>query len=199
MTRYCEHFSIEHIDVMHGEKLFYIRDTFFRFDRCYIWDEFYKKLFIKLRADNRQFIKQLPQSMSFASIKTKKQCDYTFYLGQESKEQLEAISGYCKKLIKMGYKVAIRPHPRYSNLEELRKCLDTSVIEDISIPIEESVMGTQYVVSLYSTVLNQALHNNVKIVIDDITEPEKYIKLRQLDFICLNKPHILLSEVLGQE
>lgn len=196
MTRYCEQYSIEHINVMHGEKLFYIRDTFFRFNRCYIWDDFYKELFAKLRAADNQFIEQLPQSMKFDAINTEKQCDYTFYLGQESTKQLEKISGYCMRLTEMGNAVMVRPHPRYSNMEELKKYFDLEIIEDDSLSIEESIMGTKYVVSLYSTVLNQALHNQISIVIDDMTEPEKFRKLRELEFICLNKPHTLLSETL---
>lgn len=197
MTKYCEQYSIEHIDVMHGEKLFYIRDTFFRFNRCYIWDKFYKKLFTELRAADDQFIEQLPRSMKFDAVNTDKQCDYTFYLGQESTKQLVKIDGYCRKLIEMGNTVMVRPHPRYSNMKELKKYFDSDIIEDTALSIEESLVGTKYVVSLYSTVLNQALHNQISIVIDNMTEPQKFRKLKELEFICLNKPHRLLSDILG--
>lgn len=199
MTKYCEQYFIEHINVMHGEKLFYIRDTFFRFSRCYIWDSFYKKLFSKLRAEDTQFIEQLPRSMKFDGVNTAKQCDYTFYLGQESTKQIEIISGYCKRLVKLGNSVMVRPHPRYSNMEELKKYFSPDMLEDGTLSVEESIIGTKYVVSLYSTVLNQALHNQVEIVIDDMTEPEKFIKLKTLEFICLDKPHLLLSEILRSD
>lgn len=38
LTEYCHRLGVEHIDIMHGEKLYFIRDTFFCFDRCYVWD-----------------------------------------------------------------------------------------------------------------------------------------------------------------
>ena len=40
LTEYCIDKKITHIDIMHGEKLYYIRDSFFRFNRCYVWNKF---------------------------------------------------------------------------------------------------------------------------------------------------------------
>ena len=45
LTEYCHRLGVEHIDIMHGEKLYFIRDTFFCFDRCYVWDGYYRDLF----------------------------------------------------------------------------------------------------------------------------------------------------------
>ena len=51
LTEYCHRLGVEHIDIMHGEKLYFIRDTFFCFDRCYVWDGYYRDLFCQLRAE----------------------------------------------------------------------------------------------------------------------------------------------------
>ena len=68
--------------------------------------------------------------------------------------------------------------------------------EDNEMPIETSLMETKNVISLYSTVLIQALYNNINIIIDDLVNPDKFMKLKALRFYCLNKPHGLLSNVL---
>ena len=200
MTEYCRRNNIQHINVMHGEKLFYIRDAFFEFDRCYVWDEFYKNLFMRLKAHEHQFIVEAPPSLCFQKQETAKEVDFTFYLGTEGEKELQKLAGYCERLQSLGYQVAVRPHPRYTDYSLLRLLPSEVVVEDGSaLSVETSVLRTQHVVSLYSTVLNQALCNDVSIVIDDVTDPQKYETLRQLEFICLNKPHRLLSEILKEE
>lgn len=200
MTEYCNVFGIEHINVMHGEKLYYIRDSFFKFNRCYIWDEFYKELFLKLRADENQFIVSLPPSMKFSQRNVPLCVDFTFYLGLEQELEISKMKGYWKALNDLGYKVAVRPHPRYTPKGLLNKYSNIICIEDYkTLTIEESVLRTRNVVSLYSTVLNQAIHNGVNICIDDLTYPEKYVKLQELGFFCLKKPHSLLSCILEKE
>lgn len=44
LTAYCETRNVLHINVMHGEKMYYIRDSYFRYDRCYVWDAYYRDL-----------------------------------------------------------------------------------------------------------------------------------------------------------
>ena len=41
LTSYCTSKGVKHINVMHGEKLFFIRDSFFHYDECYVWDNYY--------------------------------------------------------------------------------------------------------------------------------------------------------------
>lgn len=200
MTAYCNSRGIEHIDCMHGEKLFFIRDSFFRFDRCFVWDVYYKNLFKELRAEPDQFTVAVPPSLKFITGAEAETVDYTYYLGREENDQLCRVIQSMVKLCEKGSRVAIRPHPRYTNIQELKKDVsDTDIeIEDCgSLSIEKSVLRTKHVVSVYSTVLNQAYHNGVPIVIDDITNPEHYGKLKTLKYIMFNKEHGLLSSVLG--
>jgi hypothetical protein len=196
LTAYCEEYNLEHINVMHGEKLFNIRDSFFHFHKCYIWDDYYKNLFFKLRADLDQFEISVPKTLKFGKdIIVRKTYDYTYYLGSELKDEMITIAFTLKKLSEKGYKVAIRPHPRYTDFQLVNDIFRRFEIEDYKrITIKESILRTRFAISLYSTVLNQANYNGVGIIIDDVTNPCKYKKLVELEYICLNKVHKLLSQ-----
>lgn len=65
--------------------------------------------------------------------------------------------------------------------------------------IEQSILRTKCAVSLYSTVLLQASINGVAVVIDDLTAPERFVQLKSLRYIMLDKPHGLLSALLQEE
>lgn len=196
LTAYCAINDVEHINVMHGEKMFYMRDSFFHFHRCYIWDVYYKELFLQLRAAPEQFIVSIPKSLKLDLNRiVAKKYDFTYYLAAESKNELMTIHNTLKKLSEKGYSIAIRPHPRYTNIKIANDIFEDFEMEDFHlIDIESSILRTKHAVSLYSTVLNQAYHNGVEIIIDDITNPEKYHKLMELQYICLNKEHKLLSQ-----
>lgn len=198
LTKYCEERGINHINVMHGEKLYYMRDSFFRFHECYIWDDYYRELFLKMRAAQSQFKVAIPPSLQFPNnITVSKTKDYTYYFGWESGETLKSIVLAMNELEKNGYKVAIRPHPRYTDLDEIRNYAPELEIEDNRcISIEQSLMRTNNAISVYSTVLNQAYNNGIGIVIDDFSDKEKFEKLEERQYIMINKPHILLSSLL---
>lgn len=199
LTAYCNMSDIFHINIMHGEKLFYMRDSFFHFDNCYVWDEYYKELFVSLGAEKNQFVVEVPESLKMVfDKKCDKLYDFTYYLGSETTSELERISSSLKLLCINGFSVSVRPHPRYSNLEYIYKMFDFANVEDSkTLSIEQSLANTNSVISLYSTVLNQALNSNIEIIIDDITNIDHYNKLFELKYICLKKHHKLLSDVLN--
>lgn len=197
MTRYCRDRNIEHVNVMHGEKLYYIRDSFFEFDRCYVWDAHYIELFKLLRANRNNYIIELPDSMGFSIDDTIKQYDYTYYLGNESVKEMKKISKILDILRLTGNRVSVRPHPRYSDLKCVQNVFYNFDVEDTKeIAIEHSLKITRNAIALYSTVLNQAIHNGINIIIDDMINPKKFVKLSELNYICLNKKHTLLSDVV---
>ena len=201
LTAYCKRKNIKHIDVMHGEKMYYMRDSFFKFDECYIWDEYYKKVLVSMKADKSQFVVEVPDSLKFDGelIRTQKY-DYTYYLGAESEEVLKKISKILEQLYKSGKKISIRPHPRYSNIDFVKKIFAFANVEDIEkISIEQSLLQPDAAISLYSTVLNQALYNSIPIIIDNVSNPENFNKLKKLGYICLYKEHRLLSEVVEEK
>lgn len=198
LTAYCKENGVTHINIMHGEKLLFIRDSFFRFDYCYVWDTFYVELFTRLKADPKQFLVEIPLSLVFLNQGIdEKKIDYCYYLGAEEGEILRSIVQGMKRLREKGMQVAIRPHPRYSNINEIKRIAPQVEIEDYrGLSIETSLRRTKNAVSVYSTVLNQAYHNGVGIVIDDVSDRTKFSKLKELHYIMLNKDHQLWSAVL---
>lgn len=198
LTAYCKKRNIKHIDVMHGEKMYYMRDSFFKFDECYIWDEYYGKILAAMKADRGQFVVEIPASLKFDDrLNRTQKYDYTYYLGAESEEVLRRISKILEQLYNRGKRIAVRPHPRYSNVEFVKKTFDFAVVEDINkTSIEQSLLQTGSAISLYSTVLNQALCNSIPVIIDNMSNPENFKKLKALEYVCLYKEHKLLSEVL---
>ena len=200
LTYFCNLNGIKHIDVMHGEKLFYIRDSFFKYDRCYIWDEYYLKLFSLLRVPLTQFFIEEPPSLIFKNDNVKEKIDYVFYLQAESNEELNVIFSILAE-IKNKNTVLVRMHPTYSNkneIEKLSKKYNILLEDNFIVGIEESVLRTKNVISLYSSVLNQAYHSGKNIIIDDLSRPKDFKKLKERGYIMLSVKHRLLSEIVEE-
>ena len=198
MTMYCEQMGITHINIMHGEKMFYIRDSFFRFSECYVWDNFYVELFKFLRVPDGQFVVDKPESLIIDIEKYKgsqQAVDYKYMLN--GNEKIDVISESLHKLKKMGFVVMVRPHPTYTDTDLLKQYFSEDEIENCKVSIEESISNTSFVISLYSTVLLQAYMSGINIVMDDVNYKREYQKLKDLKYILINKPHQLLSEVLS--
>ena len=201
LTYYCEFNNCKHINVMHGEKLFYIRDSFFRFHKCYVWHEHYVNLFKSLMAEQGQFIVELPFAFSLKktvftpeNISDKKILKY--FLGGETKEQLYNLSKFLK-LLQKDYYITIRPHPIYSEAEEINEIFDGILIENPKeVPITDSLLSADFICAFYSTVLFQGYCLGKKIVINNLNE-KMYEKLKELDFIGFDLPHLLLTNFLG--
>jgi len=199
LTEYCHEYDVKHINFMHGEKIYYIRDSFFKYDKCYVWDEHYKDLFISLRADPEQFIIEKPPIFKYKIKKSVEvKFDYCYYLAGESNTQLKRIFNNLGKLKKQGYKVLVRGHPRWTNFKYVNKIAEKKKIsiEEKGVDIIDSLLASKKIISLFSTVLYQAYLLDKQIVIDDISNIEKFNKLKNLDYICLNKNHSLLSDEL---
>ena len=202
LTYYCEINNCKHINVMHGEKLFYIRDSFFKFHKCYVWHEHYCKLFKKLKADENQFVVEMPRFMKIGQAnlsvpnKENQKNIYKYYLqGDETKEQLYQLLKVLDSLSE-NFHIIVRPHPIWSKRNELNvfsKKFEIENPEDITIL--NSLLRTDFVCSLYSTVLFQGYCLNKKIVVNDL-DKNTYNKLKELDYIVINLPHILLSQLV---
>ena len=173
LTLWCNSQNIMHINVMHGEKLFYIRDSFFIFNRCYIWDCYYKNLFIKLKANKDQFFIEVPPALKFDDLLNEAKCyDYTYYLqGLESKKELLKILAIIDELEKNNKLVSIRPHPRYSDTKLLTKIFKNKIsIENLEIvSIEKSILSDKIVV--FDN--NEIVLNGLK---EDVLKEEKILK-----------------------
>lgn len=197
LTDYCHIYNVNHINVMHGEKLYYIRDSFFRYDECFVWEQHYKDLLISLRADAAQFKIAIPENLKFChKVQKKDNYDFKYYLANENQGELLQVKRSLDRLKEKNYRIKVRPHPRYTDLKLMKDILCEYAFEDNHITIEESLMETRNAIALCSTVLNQALYNDINIVIDDVVNPDKFEKLKQLRYLCLDKPHLLLSMII---
>jgi len=199
LTDYCHYYGVKHINIMHGEKLFNIRDSFVKYDSFYVWDQYYAKLLVDLRADKKQFKIDKPSSLEL-DVNKCNTClfEYTYYLGNENKNELLNIRENLLKTKTALDKICIRYHPRYCDEKQINNIFKEFKIENPhETTLAVSLSKTKYVVSLYSTVLYQAYEIGKKIIIDDVTNREKYKKLKNLQYIMINRPHRLLSEFIN--
>jgi hypothetical protein len=200
LTWYCEQNQIRHINIMHGEKLLNIRDSFFQFHECYIWDTHYSDIFSTLRAEMSQFRISIPDSLRIDSQKyydNAMQCDYKYYLAIFNEQQIKGIVDVLMKLSAKGKKVMVRPHPKYSDMTLLHKNLPESYIEDPhSVSIESSLVNTKSIIGLYSTVLLQGFMLEKEVILDNLIYEKEYEKLFSLRYILIEKPHRNLSDII---
>lgn len=196
MTLFCERHNVKHINVQHGEKFYYIRDSFFRFHECYIWDEHYKRLFILLKAEPSQFIIELPESMKFDLKKHYSEqyyADFKYYLAIYNEEEIKAIVNVMEFIKRSGYTVKYRPHPNYSDVNLLKKYVSDDEIELPKVNILDSISSTKHVVGVFSTVLTQAFFNGQNVLIDDVSYKNQYNALKDLQYILIDKVEGRLS------
>lgn len=199
LSAYCAARGVEHICIMHGIQHFDILMSFLRFKRFYVWDNFFKDLFIELRAADGQFEIEIPPSLRFPRTTSKLEpVDYTYYLQNQTLPQVQRIADCLLRLKKSGAKVAVRPHPmRRKCVEPLIKSDYGFIIEDPDqVSIEDSVLRTEYVISHFSTVLMQAYYNGKTAVIDDICDPREFEELKKSSYMHQKMPHKTLSELL---
>jgi hypothetical protein len=196
MTSFCEKNRITHINIMHGEKMFNIRDSFFKYHECFVWDNYYKDLFTNLRASKDQFSIARPKSLHIKQKEKNIQYEYTYYLANENLENLINIRDNLERLKVDKAKIAIRPHPIYSNVELVTELFSEFVIQKSSVSIADSIKISKNLVSLYSTVLLQGYFSNVNIIIDDTSNVNKYNRLKELDYILISKNTPKLSSII---
>lgn len=197
ITEYCENNGIQNICIMHGERCYSRKLPFFRCSRYYAWDDDYVNLFKSMRCEETQFRVEVPKAVILPDYKSGQiKYDYTFYLQDENDSSLEILRRIVEVLQKNNRKIAIRPHPGSSfNYNEF-PLIEIQSPREVSLA--DSFSYTKNVVARFSTVLYQAWNLDIPIVIDDITKPEAYEMIRDLDSVLLKKTHKLLSELLEE-
>lgn len=187
LTAYCHFKGVKHVDVMHGEKLYYIRDAYFHYDEAYVWNQHYVDLFKMLRAEPTQFRIALPPSMRIDTVKYSNPlayADYKYYLANFSEEEIISIVDSMNFARNESKSVKYRPHPRYSDMTLLRKYVPEENIENPRmVPIQESIANMGCAVGSYTTVLVQAYFSGKDILLDDVTFIRQYDKLKELKYI----------------
>ncbi len=197
MTKYCNKRGIKHYNFMQGDMFGSPRVAFFHFDKCYVWDQHYVDIFVAYGASPEQFVISTPELLKrIESNNINKTIDFLYYLGGYPNEDLPSIRTALDKLIARGFLCEVRPHPRWSDMEAVNKEFDGIPIQDTkAVNVNDSILMTKNVIGLCSTVLIQAYYNDVNVIIDDMSCPDKYHLLESYKYIMLNKPHKLLSEI----
>ncbi len=199
----CEQKGIEFITFMHGDYILQLIHGYMRFSKFYVWDDHYTNMFINdLKCEPTQFITYTPKKLK-GICKPRESGDLydyyaTYYFSAESKKRVLRVAEVFKKLKSEGKKLKIRPHPRYPNMQILEEAFKDFLIEDCSeVTLKESVESSQYIISLNSTVLLEALYSGKEIVIDNYSDKDQYQNLMKRRFIIMNKPHRLFTELLN--
>lgn len=202
LTKYCEAENLEHIDVMHGERYLEIESGFFRFTHCYVWLKYYVYIFCKLRAYRDQFLVECPPALTIDNSSpavTEGISDFKYYLTEHTPEELWSISQNMNALLKKGYMIKVRPHPRYCNLDIATKYFEKEILEDNSVvSIEDSLATTRGVIGINSTVLLQGYLSDKKVILDNLVYNERIRILKTYEYIILSGkiPVKYLSEYL---
>ncbi|MFZ2406673.1 MAG: hypothetical protein WAW41_16185 [Methylobacter sp.] len=198
LTEYCHQRGVEHINIMHGEKLLHIRDSFVQYDRFYVWDEHYISLLTDLRADKDQFRVALPSTLRLECTNPEKLIyNYTYFLQYTKKDYLLKVKQSLLSLHVNKEKICVRYHPLHSDKKIIRQIFKDFIIENPhEVSLAQSLSMTESAIAAFSTVLYQAYVCSKTVVIDDITNIEEYKKLKKMRYIMLEKPHKKLSELI---
>lgn len=191
LTEYCENKGIEHVNIMHGEKIFDITNAFCRFSQFIIWDNFYKELFFRLRACDTNYIIEPKKTFILNECNNH---HFTYYLQAETVDQLKKIK---EVLDSLAIDYGVRPHPLYGKEVIFSVFEGTKVEDNRKISIEDSLNYTEYAISVDSTVLYEAYLAGRKVIIDDLSNPKLYTELKRRDYIMMQKKHYLLSEIVN--
>lgn len=194
----CEAYNAEYISFMHGDYLSTLSFAFQRYSVYYVWDESYKAMFESLKCSSPMRIYTPKKMKGIAASTSPDQCLFfaTYYFSDETREEALKIYSIFKKFEKNGLRTKIRPHPRFSDIVMLKDVFSDIEIEDTSQwTLRESVTVSLYIVGLNTTVLSQAYFSDKDVVIDDISNSEKYKQLDERGYVMIKRKHILLSQL----
>jgi hypothetical protein len=199
LTELCEKKSIKHINVMHGEKVINPIDAFCGFHEFIVWDKHYISVFTALRAkvDKYTIAKPLILKDIIFNENKKIKYDFTYYLGWElTLADSLNIKKSMEVLVKHGYRVCVRMHPRYGERAKIEEIFDGFQIEfPNEVGVKESLSATNAVIGLLTTIFWHAEVYGSKIIIDDVSNPYFYKKLFDIRYLWISKPHFKLSQL----
>ena len=204
MTAFLEKKNISYINVLHGEKLLYIRDSFFRFSECYVWNKHYIDLFKCLYAYEKQFKIEIPPRHKKLKnnnifLQDKKILKY-YWASEKEKNELLYIFNGLNELRKNGFKIIIRYHPLHKEyfFRYINSYCDNFIIEKPECKdIYNSLLETNYVLATYSTVLSEANMMGKIPVINDYGD--NILKLERLNYIIVKRGQYISFSKLVRE
>lgn len=200
-SSYCAARGVEHICIMHGIRFYSIEHSFLRFDRFYVWNAFFKDMFMESRVARDQLKIEVPLSLRFPRTTSELEpVDCTYYLQNQTLPQVQAIGECLLRLKRAGARIAVRPHPAHREcVKPLAESGYGFIVEDPDqVPIEDSILRTKYAIAFYSTTLVQGYYNGRTPVIDDVNAPEYFAGLKESGYTNQFTSYKLLSELLEE-
>ena len=194
----CERCGAEYLAFMHGDYISTLSFAFQRYSKYYVWDESYKDMFDRLKCASPMTVYRPSKLKGIATPINEKECTYfaTYYFSDETRKEAESIYETFSKFEAEGLRTKIRPHPRFSDLEMLGEVFKDIMIEDTkNYSLSDSITNSLYTVGLNTTVLSEACFSGKKVVIDDISNSQKYMELDERGYVMIKRPHILLTEL----
>ena len=194
----CERSGAKYISFMHGDYLSTLSFAFQRFSLYYVWDESYIQMFKALKGASPMIVYRPKKLSGIATAIEEKKCTYfaTYYFSDETKSEAVKISKVFNQFEKRGLRTKIRPHPRFSDMDMLQEVFQNIEIEEPqNCSLSDSITQSLYIIGLNTTVLSEAYFSGKKIVIDDVSNIEKFALLDERGYIAIKRPHILLSEL----
>lgn len=200
LTLYSENNGVRYHGFMHGDFMYQIDHAFMQFSCYWVWDEYYKKMFEELKCTQSMVVYKPGKYKPIVESKPL-ETDYeyyaTYYFSGETKDAIDNLKPIFDKLRDCGKKCKLRPHPRFSNYDYIKQVFSGYFIENCrECSLKKSLETTFYCIAINSTVLSEAHHSGKKVVIDDLTNRNEYSKLKDQEYILLDKADYLLSELL---
>ena len=207
VTYTCETKNCEFAGFMHGETFLNIRYSFARFSKFYIWDEYYQKIFEWARCSIKEYIVYKP-GIHNVIITSDNIPEYfiTYYLNGDEKSKKEKDIDQLREILRLfvskGKRCKVRPHPRWSNIPQIKSALVDDKIDVESpyeVSIKKSILTSEYVMGTSSSVLVEAYYMGKKVIIDDISSPELIEELNERMYFLFSKEIIFLSDFIRNE
>lgn len=203
LTLYSEQRVVQYYGFMHGDFMYQIDHAFMQFSCYWVWDKHYLKMFKELKC-NQPMRVYTPGKYKPLVEASPLESDYeffaTYYCSGETKASIDKLKVIFDAMKSCGKNAKIRPHPRFSNYEHIKQVLSEYAIEDCSsCSLKESLESTYCCIAINSTVLSQAYHSGKPVIIDDLTNIVEFGKLKDEEYIMLDKANCYLSELLSNQ
>jgi hypothetical protein len=166
--------------------------SFFRFTKFFVWGEYFKKYYVNHNAEERQFV--LSGSLfhkyfsKFESSITRKQIQYDIVYALQG--DLYCNNQYLKDTFtileelhkKRNFKIAIKPHPIYSNNIVIPQIFDV-----LTLSLEESILKSKLILSHFSTIFLDAKILNRKVIAFLEEDQQELVAYLNIEEICCSK------------